>query len=360
MVIGVPKEIKEDEFRAAISPAGVDQLVKAGHTVVVEAGACAESGISDATLRAAGAVLANRHEDVYARADLIVKVKEPLPAEYALFRPGQALFAYLHLAAAPDLAAALLRARVLGIAYETVELPGGIKPILTPMSEIAGRMSIQEGAKFLERPQGGKGILLGGLPGVAPAHVLILGGGVVGSYAARVAAALGARVTVMDINLARLQYLADILPENVTTILSNPYTTRELVADADLVIGGVLVTGARAPRIVTREMVRSMKPRSVIVDVAIDQGGCVETSRPTTHANPVYLEEGVVHYAVTNIPGAVPFTATYGLTNSTLPYILELAEKGFDRAIRENEALARGVNVRDGEIVHPAVKAALA
>jgi alanine dehydrogenase len=230
--------------------------------------------------------------------------------------------------------------------------------MLTPMSEIAGRMSIQEGAKYLERPQGGKGILLGGLPGVAPANVLIFGAGVVGSYAARVAAALGARVTVLDINLARLQYLADIMPENVTTIVSNPYTTKELVREADLIVGGVLVTGARAPRLVTRAMLKEMRSRAVIVDVAIDQGGCVETSHPTTHSQPVFIEEGIVHYCVTNMPGAVPFTATYGLTNSTLPYILKLASLGPDRAVKEDEPLGKGVNVRAGEIIHPAVREA--
>ena len=360
MVIGVPREIKPDEYRASMAPAGVDLLSRSGHKVVVEAGACFESGITDEAMRAAGAVIVSAHEEVFQRADLVVKVKEPMPSEYGLFRKGQCLFTYLHLAADRKLTEALMKSGVLGIAYETVELPGGLRPLLTPMSEIAGRLSIQAGAKHLERPQEGKGILLGGLPGVAPANVLVLGGGVVGSYAARVAAALGARVTVMDVNLARLQYLADIMPDNVTTIASNPYAIREQVREADLVIGGVLVTGARAPRLVTRALLKEMRPRSVVVDVAIDQGGCVETSRPTTHSKPVFVEESIVHYCVTNMPGAVPRTATYGLTNSTLPYILKLADLGPEKAVTEDESLARGVNVRGGEIIHPAVKAAFA
>ena len=360
MVIGIPREIKKDEYRAAIAPAGVDLLTRSGHTVLIEAGAGTESGIDEKTYRAAGARIAASPAEVFERADLIVKVKEPLESEYGLFRKGQALFTYLHLAADKNLTDALLKAGVLGIAYETVELPGNIKPILTPMSEIAGRMSIQEGAKYLEWPQGGKGILLGGVPGVAPANVLILGGGIVGTYAARVASALGAQVTVMDVNLGRLQYLADIMPQNVMTIASNPYTVRERIREADLVIGAVLVTGARAPRLVDRELLASMKPRSVMVDVAIDQGGCFESSRPTTHSDPVYEESRIVHYCVTNMPGAVPRTATYGLTNSTLPYLMKLAGLGVERAIAEDPALAKGVNVRDGEIVHPAVKQAFA
>jgi len=358
MIVGVPKEIKQDEYRAAMAPAGVDLLTKAGHQVLIETNAGTESGITDEAYRAAGATITPTHADVFARADLIVKVKEPLESEFGLFRPGQCLFTYLHLAADRKLTDALLKARVFGIAYETVELPGGIKPILTPMSEIAGRMSIQEGAKYLERPQEGKGILLGGVPGVAPANVLILGGGIVGTYAARVAAALGARVTVMDVNLARLQYLADILPENVTTIASNPYTIREQVQEADLLVGAVLVTGARAPRLVTRDMLKTMRRRSVLVDVAIDQGGCIETSRPTTHTKPVFVEEGIVHYCVTNMPGAVPRTATYGLTNSTLPYILAIANLGPGEAALADEPLAKGINIRDGSIVHPAVRQA--
>lgn len=356
----MPAETKADEYRAAVAPAGVDLLARAGHTVVIETRAGFESGITDETYRAAGAVIARGADEVFDRADLIVKVKEPLPAEYPKFRRGQTLFTYLHLAADRTLTEALCRSGVLGIAYETVELPGNLKPILTPMSEIAGRMSIQEGAKYLERPQEGQGILLGGVPGVAPAHVLIFGGGVVGSYAAKVAAALGARVTVLDVNLARLQYLADILPENVTTIASNPYVIRELVRDADLVVGGVLVTGARAPRLVTRDLLATMKPRAVVVDVAIDQGGCCETSRPTTHAKPVFVEQGIVHYCVTNMPGAVPRTATFGLTNSTLPYLMKMADLGVEQALAADPALAKGVNVRAGEIVHPGVKEAFA
>lgn len=360
MTVGVPKEIKQDEYRAAIAPAGVDLLVRDGHTVVIEASAGAESGIPDETYRSAGATIAATPAEVFERADLIVKVKEPLPEEYARFRHGQGLFTYLHLAADRKLTDALLHAGVTGIAYETVELPENIKPILTPMSEIAGRMSIQAGAKYLERPQGGKGILPGGVPGVAPANVLILGGGVVGSYAARVASALGAQVTVMDLNLARLQYLADILPQNVRTIASNPYTIREQIQEADLVVGAVLVTGARSPTLVSRDLLKLMKKRSVIVDVAIDQGGCIESSRPTTHSDPVFLDEGIVHYCVTNMPGAVPFTATYGLTNSTLPYIVKLATLGVERAVREDAALGKGVNLREGDIIHPAVRQAYA
>lgn len=358
MIIGVPKEIKPDEYRAAIVPAGVDLLVRAHHKVLIETGAGTESGITDEAYLQAGAGIAGTSDEVFAHANLIVKVKEPVFSEYGKFKKGQALFTYLHLAANKPLTDALMKSGVLAIAYETVELPGNLKPILTPMSEIAGRMSIQEGAKYLERPQQGKGILLGGVPGVAPASVVILGGGIVGTYAARVAAALGARVTVMDVNLARLQYLADILPENVTTIASNPYTIREQIRQADLVIGGVLVTGARAPRLVTRELLTAMSARSVIVDVAIDQGGCIETSRPTTHSDPVFLEEGIVHYCVTNMPGAVPRTATFGLTNSTLPYILKLADLGLEKACKADESLGKGVNIRSGEIVHPAVREA--
>lgn len=355
MIIGVPKELKDDEFRVAMTPAGVDLLVRAGHTVLIETGAGEGTGIPDAVFKDAGARFVPRHSDVFEQSELLVKVKEPVEEEYGLLRKDLVLFAYLHLAAEAKLTAALVKSGMLAIAYETVELLDRVKPVLTPMSEIAGRMSIQEGAKYLERPQGGRGVLLGGVPGVPSADVLILGGGVVGKYAARVAAALGARVTVMDVNLARLEYLADVLPENVDTIASNPYTIRERIREADMVVGAVLVTGERAPMLVNREMLKLMKPRSVIVDVAIDQGGCVETSQPTSHSSPIYVVENVVHYCVTNMPGAVPRSATFALVNTTIPYVLKIADMGVEAALRSDPALAAGVNTRGGEVVHPGV-----
>ncbi len=360
MIIGVPKEIKNNENRVAITPAGVETLVGAGHKVVIEAGAGVGSGISDGQYIAAGAEMLASPAEVFQIADMIVKVKEPLPAEYDLFKENQLLFTYLHLAPVPELTSALLRKKVTGIAYETIQTNDGALPLLTPMSEVAGRMSVQIGAQFLEKHYGGLGVLLGGVPGVPPAKVVIVGGGVVGTNAAKIAVGMGADVTIVDKNPNRLRYLDDIFGASLKTLISNPYNVKEAVAKADLVIGGVLVPGARAPRVITEDMVKGMKPGSVIVDVAIDQGGCVETiDRVTTHNDPVYIKHDVVHYAVANMPGAVARTSTFALTNVTLPYALALANKGFARAVQEDAALARGVNVIDGKVTYQAVAEAL-
>ncbi|MGE5554256.1 MAG: alanine dehydrogenase [Betaproteobacteria bacterium] len=356
MIIGVPKEIKANENRVAITPAGVDELVKSGHTVVVEAGAGVGSGITDQDFAASGARVLPTAADVFEAADMIMKVKEPLPPEYDLFKEEQILFTYLHLA--PDLpqTEALMRKRVVAIAYETVQLDNGALPLLTPMSEVAGRMSIQIGAQFLEKPHGGRGVLLGGVPGVPPAEVVILGGGTVGYNAAKVAIGMGAHVTILDRSLNRLRYLDEILHGNVITVMSNAYNVERAVKYADLLVGGVLIPGAKAPRLVTEEMVKTMKPGSVVVDVAIDQGGCIETiDRATTHADPVYVKHGVIHYAVANIPGAVARTSTYALTNATIPYALEIANKGYRAAVLQNPALAKGLNVLKGKVVYRAV-----
>lgn len=355
MVVGIPAEIKEDEYRVALTPVGAEVLTQRGHTVLVERDAGIGSGISNEDYSANGAEILDSKEEIYGRAELIVKVKEPLPEEYPLLREGQVVFCYFHFAADRGFTDAVMRSGIVAIAYETVRTNDGKHPLLTPMSEIAGRMAIQEGAKALEKPMMGKGILLGGVPGVPPAEVLIIGAGVVGTNAAKVSAGLGARVTVMDINLDRLRYVDDIMPGNVVTVFSDPHRIRDALPRADLVVGAVLVEGARAPVLITREMLRSMRPGSVIVDVAIDQGGCTETSRPTTHSEPVFVEEGVVHYCVTNMPGAVGATSTYALTNVTLPYIVELADKGYERACTENIALRRGLNIVKGEIVNRAV-----
>ncbi len=355
MKIGVVREIKPQEYRVALTPAGVHALVGLGHTVYVERGAGRGTGIPDEAYAREGAVLVERAEDVFAEADMILKVKEPQPSEYGLLRPGQVLFTYLHLAASRELTEALMDRKIVGIAYETVETPDGELPLLAPMSEVAGRMAPQEGAKYLERPQGGLGILLGGIPGVAPAHVLVIGGGTVGRNAAWVAAGMGADVTVLEIHPRKIRELAEIMPRNVRVLYSTEYALRELLPQADLVISAVLKPGAKAPRLIRREHLSTMKPGSVIVDVAIDQGGSTETSRPTTHDSPVYEVDGVVHYCVANMPGAVPRTSTWGLTNATLPYVVELAEKGWERAVRENGALAKGVNLVDGRITYRAV-----
>jgi alanine dehydrogenase len=357
MVIGVPKETKEDEYRVAMLPVGVEVLTQAGHRVHVERGAGLGSGIPDDQYAAAGAVIVDAAEESFS-ADLVVKVKEPQPAEYVLLRPGQVVFTYFHLAANEALTGEMLRRRVVCVAYETIQTDGGVLPLLTPMSEVAGKMAIQEGAKYLEGPMMGRGILLGGVPGVAPADVVVLGGGVVGTNAAKVAAGLGANVTIMDIDLDRLRYLADILPANVTTLFSDLHSIRRMVPRADLLVGAVLVPGARAPSLVTREMVAEMKTGAVIVDVAVDQGGCVETTRPTTHRAPTYTEHGVVHYAVANMPGAVGRTSTYALANVTLPYVRRLADGGWRRAMLADRTLARGLNVAEGAIVHAGVAAA--
>lgn len=355
MIIGVPKEIKDKENRIAMTPAGVMALKKRGHQVLVQSSGGLGSGFSDEEYLSAGAEIVDDPAEIYRRAEMIVKVKEPLPQEYDMLRPEQILFTYLHLAAEPKLAENLLRKKVMGIAYETIELEDGSLPLLAPMSEVAGRMSVQIGAQFLEKVYGGKGILLGGVPGVPPAEVTIIGGGVVGLNAAKMAVGLGADVTVLDINAERLRYLDDMFQGRVKTVISNEFTIWQSVTRADLVIGAVLQTGKRAPKLVTEEMVRSMQPGSVIVDVAVDQGGCVETiDRVTTHSDPVYEKYGVLHYAVANIPGIVPRTSTLALTNSTLPYIVKLADLGLD-AIKKDAAFAKGVNTYQGYITHKGV-----
>ncbi len=322
MIIGVPKEIKDNEFRVGVVPGGVEELISAGHQVLIEKGAGKGSGISDADFRGAGAVILSKRRELFRRAEMIVKVKEPQPSEYGLLREGQIVFCYFHFAASKPLTRAMIRSKITAVAYETLRLPSGEHPLLTPMSEVAGKMAIQEGAKYLESSMGGKGILLGGVAGVKPAKVVVLGGGVVGSNAAKTAAGLGARVTVLDINPGRLRRLEEILPKNVITLVSNRRVIREEIRGADLLIGAVYVEGEKAPYLVTESMVKNMKPGSVIVDVAIDQGGCIETARPTTHSRPVYVKHEVVHYCVTNIPGAVGITSTFALTNSTLPFVL--------------------------------------
>ena len=350
MIIGVPTEIKDNEYRVAMTPAGARELVAHGHEVAIQKGAGAGSSIPDGEFEGAGARMLPDAASVWTAAEMIMKVKEPLPSEYPLLRDGQILFTYLHLAASDELTRALLRTGAICIAYETVELPDGSLPLLAPMSEVAGRMAPQIGAQFLERSNGGRGVLLGGVSGVAPGEVVILGAGTVGANAAHIAVGLGASVTIIDRNLDRLRYLDDILFGKVTTLASNRHNIGEAVASADLVIGAVLVVGAKAPKLVTREMVKTMKPRSVIVDVAVDQGGCVETTHATTHSDPVYSVDDVVHYGVANMPGAVPYTSTYALTNATLPWALEIAEKGYARAAQENPGLALGINIIEGKL----------
>jgi len=349
--VGVLKEVKNSEYRVALTPAGAASLVSGGHRVLVECGAGVGSGFPDEDYRAAGAVTLDDKSAIARDADMILKVKEPLPEEYGLFHEGQVLFTYLHLASEPELTRALVASRVVAIAYETVQPRDGSLPLLRPMSEIAGRMSIQAGAHFLEKPAGGRGVLLGGVPGVPPGKVTIVGGGTVGTNAAKVGVGLGARVTVMDVSQRRLAYLDDVFGGRLTTVACNPYNIAAEVVDSDLVVGAVLVPGAKAPKLITKEMVKTMRPGSVIVDVAIDQGGSVETvDRATTHADPVYVKHGVVHYSVANMPGAVPRTSTFALTNATLPYVLELANKGWKEAVSLNPALAKGVNVVLGKV----------
>jgi alanine dehydrogenase len=354
MIVGVPKEIKDNEYRIAMTPGGVHQLVEHGHTVLVEAGAGDGSYFPDQEYVQAGAEMVSA-EEVWRRAHMIVKVKEPLPAEYKYLRPDLVLFTYLHLAADERLTRAMLESGVTGIAYETVELPNGSLPLLTPMSEVAGRMSVQVGAHYLERHAGGRGKLLGGIPGVRPAAVVIIGGGVVGTHAAQMALGMGADVTLLDINLDRLRTLSEIMHGKFATWAANPLSIAGAVRFADLLIGAVLVKGAKAPKLVTKEMVAQMKPGSVVVDVAVDQGGCVETTHPTSHSDPIYFVNGVLHYGVTNMPGAVPRTSTYGLSNATLSYILKLADKGFEAAVAADKALALGVNTYQGYITYQAV-----
>ncbi|MSQ95978.1 MAG: alanine dehydrogenase [Gemmataceae bacterium] len=355
LVIGVPKETKTDEYRVAMIPVGVEELTRAGHKVLIQAGAGQGSGIDDERYAENGAEIVAHAAEIWARADLIVKVKEPLPAEWPMLRAGQIVFTYFHFAADRALTDAVMKSGITAIAYETIKDKNGTLPLLTPMSEVAGRMSIQEGAKFLERPFEGRGILLGGVPGVLPANVVVLGGGVVGANAAKTAAGLGANVILLDINLDRLRYIDDVMPPNVTTLYSDRHNIVDSLSRADLLIGAVLIPGAKAPRLVRRDDLKKMPKRAVIIDVAIDQGGCVETARPTTHSKPTYIEEDVVHYCVTNMPGAVGRTSTYALTNVTLPYVLQLAKFGFAPAMHKNPALAEGVNIHQGKVTNPAV-----
>lgn len=355
MIIGVPKEIKNNENRVALTPAGVTELLKHGHTVYVQTEAGKGSGLSDEQYTAAGATILSSIEEVYAVAEMIIKVKEPIESEYALIKEDQLLFTYFHFASSEPLTHAMIERKAVCLAYETVERTDRSLPLLIPMSEVAGRMAVQEGAKYLEKPMGGFGILLGGVAGVKPANVLVLGGGVVGTQSAKMAAGLGANVTIVDISLARLRYLEDIMPANVDTVMSNEYNIRELVKSSILIIGGVLIPGAKAPSLITRDMLKLMKPGTVMVDVAIDQGGCFETSKATTHEDPIYEVDGVVHYCVANMPGAVPYTSTLALTNATLPYALQLANKGWKNACSTNEELRKGLNVVKGKIVFKGV-----
>ncbi|MGA2106067.1 MAG: alanine dehydrogenase [Syntrophorhabdales bacterium] len=351
MVVGIPEEIKVHENRVAITPAGVEALSRAGHKVIIEKGAGSGSGISDESYVKAGAEIAGSNVEVFKRAEMIMKVKEPLPSEYQLFQEGQIVFTYFHLAPVPDLTEAMLRAKIVGIAYETVQLDDGTLPLLVPMSEVAGRMSIQVGEYSLQKERGGRGILLGGVPGVEPADVLILGGGVVGINAAKMAVGTGANVYVLDVDLERLRYLDDVFGGRVRTVKSDTHTIERLIAEADLVIGGVLVAGARAPKLIRREMLSSMREGSVIVDVAVDQGGCAETTHATYHDDPTYVVDGVVHYSVANMPGAVARTSTFALTNATLPYAVKLATLGYEEALKEDRALMKGLNVHLGKLV---------
>jgi alanine dehydrogenase len=355
MIIGVPREIKDNEARVGITPAGVKALTESGHKVLVESQAGAQSGFPDAEYQNAGGEIVGEACNVWANSETVVKVKEPIEKEYAFFREGLVLFTYLHLAPLPGLTDKLLESKVIGIAYETVRDRQGTLPLLTPMSEVAGRMSVQVGATYLEKERGGRGILLGGVPGVPPAHVTIIGGGVVGTNAAKIALGFGAKVTLVDVNLNRLRELDDIFGGRLYTLASNSYNVAHATREADLVIGGVLIPGATAPKLVTRAMVSQMKKGAVIVDVAIDQGGCVETARPTSHSNPSFVVDGVVHYCVTNMPGAVPHTSTLALTNSTFPYLLRMANQGVREALRQDQGLAEGLNTWLGTIAHRGV-----
>jgi alanine dehydrogenase len=358
MIIGLPKEVKEDEYRVAMMPGGVRQLVECGHEILVQTEAGKESGFGDSEYEEAGAGLVPTAQEAW-EADLVVKVKEPQPSEYAFMHSDLVLFTYLHLAAERNLTSEMVQRGVTAIAYETVECPDGSLPLLIPMSEVAGRMAVQVGAQLLEKTNGGRGKLLGGVPGVRPADVSILGAGVVGTNAAQIALGMGAHVILMDINAERIRYLDQVLHGRLTTLRANPINVAEAVRKADLLIGAVLVRGGRAPCLVTRAMVKSMKPGSVIVDVAVDQGGCVETTRPSTHSDPIHVVDGVLHYGVSNMPGAVPRTSTYALSNATLPYVMQLADQGIVNALRSDPALAKGVNVYQGKVTYEAVAEAL-
>lgn len=355
MIIGVPKEIKNNENRVALTPAGTQELVKRGHTVYVQRSAGEGSGFPDDTYTGAGAKIISDAAEIFSLAEMIIKVKEPIEQEYALIRPGQLVFTYFHFASYEPLAKAMIKSGAICLAYETVERADGTLPLLIPMSEVAGRMAIQEGAKYLEKPLKGRGILLGGVPGVKPAKVLILGAGIVGANAAKIAAGMGADVTVVDVNLQRLRYLDDVMPRNVHTMVSNEYNIREMVKDHDLIVGAVLIPGAKAPRLITRDMLKLMRPGTVLVDVAVDQGGCIETCTPTTHENPTYIIDDVVHYCVANMPGAVPYTSTLALTNATLPYAVRLANYGWKKACNDNPDLRNGLNIIEGQVVYKAV-----
>lgn len=355
MIIGVPKEIKNNENRVALTPAGAQELVKRGHTVHVQKNAGADSGFSDEEYGKAGAKITATAAEVFSLAEMIIKVKEPIEQEYKLIKKDQLVFTYFHFASYEPLTKAMIASGAVCLAYETVEREDRSLPLLIPMSEVAGRMAIQEGAKYLEKPLKGRGILLGGVPGVKPAKVLVLGAGIVGTHAAKIAAGMGADVTILDVNLNRLRYLDDVMPKNVHTMVSNEYTIRELVKDHDLIVGAVLIPGAKAPMLVTRDMLKTMRPGTVLVDVAVDQGGCIETCTPTTHENPTFIIDDVVHYCVANMPGAVPYTSTLALTNATLPYAVRLANYGWKQACRENADLKKGLNIIQGEVVYKGV-----
>ncbi|MND45533.1 alanine dehydrogenase [Solitalea canadensis] len=355
MIVGLPKEIKNNENRVALTPGGVTELVKNGHTVYVQTSAGSGSGFSDEEYTAAGATVLPTIEEVYAIAEMIVKVKEPIESEYKLIKENQLVFTYFHFASHEPLTKAMIESKAVCLAYETVEKKDRSLPLLVPMSEVAGRMAVQKGANYLEKPLGGRGVLLGGVAGVAPAKVLILGGGIVGTEAAKMAAGLGADVTIMDISLPRLRYLSDILPANVKTVMSNSYNISQAIKSSNLIIGSVLIPGAKAPHLITRNMLKEMQPGTVLVDVAVDQGGCIETCKPTTHENPTFVIDGVVHYCVANMPGAVPYTSTLALTNATLPYVIKLANKGWVDACQNDEELRKGLNVINGHIVYKPV-----
>jgi alanine dehydrogenase len=355
MIIGVPREIKTNENRVALVPAGSEALVSAGHMVLIERGAGLGSGFTDDAYASTGATMVDSAEEVWSGAEMIMKVKEPIESEWPLMRDGQVIFTYFHFAASEELTRAVMESGAVAIAYETVQLPTGELPLLTPMSEVAGRMAVQEGAKYLEKYYGGRGVLLGGVPGVEPGTVVILGGGIVGSNAARMAAGLGAQVVILDVSLNRLRYLSEVMPANVLLLYSNRHNILNWLGRADLLIGAVLLPGARAPNLVRREDLALMKDGSVVVDVAVDQGGCVETIRPTTHENPIYTIDGVIHYGVANMPGGVARTSTLALTNATFPYALTLANKGWEQACRQDRALALGLNVKSGRVTYPGV-----
>jgi alanine dehydrogenase len=355
MIIGVPKEIKPSENRVALTPAGALELTKRGHTVYIQSTAGDSSGFPDEIYVQAGAQILPTIEDTYDAAEMVMKVKEPIAPEYDLVKPNHLFFTYFHFASYEPLTKAMLKSKATCLAYETVELADRSLPLLVPMSEVAGRMAVQEGAKYLEKPQGGLGVLLGGVPGVEPGKVLILGGGIVGTQAAKMAAGLGAQVTILDINLSRLRYLADVMPANVNTVYSNEYNIRRLMETHDLIVGAVLIPGAKAPNLITKDMLKDMRPGTVLVDVAVDQGGCFETTKPTTHDDPTFVVDDVVHYCVANMPGAVPYTSTIALTNATLPYAIKLAEQGWKQACNKDKALKLGLNTIDGEIVYKGV-----